>query len=94
MLIAGVRMPRLNGTDLCAHLFEERPGIKVIFSVSAALSEFFTPFADLPCLTKPINENVLRSKVREILSDPVATLGKPPSDPRNELGALLHRTPD
>ena len=25
-----VNMPRMNGTDLCGHLMEERPGIKVL----------------------------------------------------------------
>ena len=29
LVITDVQMPRLNGTDLCAHLIEERPGIRV-----------------------------------------------------------------
>jgi CheY-like chemotaxis protein len=48
LLITGVRMPRLNGTDLCAHLLKERPEIKVIFSINADLSELFAPSADMP----------------------------------------------
>ena len=92
LVITGVRMPRLNGTDLCAQLFEERPGIKVIFCVSADLSAVFTPRADLPVLTKPINALTLRAKVREILGAQVSPqLDKPPSAPRNELGAVLHQ---
>jgi YesN/AraC family two-component response regulator len=30
LVITDVQMPRLNGTDLCAHLLEDRPGIKVL----------------------------------------------------------------
>jgi hypothetical protein len=30
LVITDVEMPRMNGTDLCGHLLEERPGIKVL----------------------------------------------------------------
>ena len=30
LVITDMEMPRLNGSDLCAHLLEERPGIKVL----------------------------------------------------------------
>ena len=30
MLVTDVEMPRMNGMDLCGHLLEERPGIKVL----------------------------------------------------------------
>lgn len=81
LVITDVRMPRLNGTDLCAHLLEERPEIKVILSISADLSQFFIPIVDLPFLTKPINEHTLRAKVRQILGTPVPSTHQLPSDP-------------
>ena len=93
LVITGVRMPRLNGTDLCAQLFEERPGIKVIFLVSAELNAVFTPRANLPVLTKPINALTLRARVSEILGAQVSPqLDKPLSDPRHEFETGQDRT--
>lgn len=86
LLITGVQMARLNGTNLCASLLEERPGIKVIFTISADLSEFFTPVADLPFLTKPINGHTLRAKVCELLGASVSLpLDRLPSGPIDDL---------
>jgi CheY-like chemotaxis protein len=39
LVITDVKMPRLNGTDLCAHLFEERPGIKLLVMSGEDVSE-------------------------------------------------------
>jgi len=93
LLITGVRMPRLNGPDLSAHLLVERPGIKVIYSINVDLSELFTPSFDLPFLTKPINGQTLRAKVGEILGTPRSLpFGQVPSGPRIEPGTERHRT--
>lgn len=95
LLITGVRMARLNGTNLCARLLDERPGIKVIFTISADLSEFFTPIADLPFLTKPINGHTLRAKVCESLGAPVwLPLDRLPSEPLDDLHSVSRRRPD
>ncbi len=72
LLITNVRMPRLNGTVLCAHLLEEQPGIKVLFMLSADLSAVRSRHTSLPFLLKPIDACELRGKVREILGAPVS----------------------
>jgi len=69
LLITDVQMPRLNGIELCAHLFEERPAIKVMFITGVDLSEFAALDANLLVLTKPINGHALKAKVRAILAD-------------------------
>ncbi len=68
LLITNVRMPRLNGTVLCAHLFNERPRIKVIFVVNPVMGDFIAYNPGLPVLTKPIDGYVLRDKVQAVLS--------------------------
>lgn len=72
LLITNVRMPRLNGTVLCAHLLEEQPGIKVLFMLSADLSAICSRHASLPFLLKPIDGCELRGKVRAILGAQVS----------------------
>jgi CheY-like chemotaxis protein len=39
LVITDVQMPRMNGTDLCGHLLEERPGIKVLVMSGEDMSE-------------------------------------------------------
>src|ERR1035438_8569465 len=48
LVITDVQMPRLNGTNLCAHLFEERPGIKVLVMSGADMSEIASQNVNLP----------------------------------------------
>ena len=67
LVITDMMMPRMNGTDLCAHLREERPGIKVLVMSGADMSEIFSQNADLPFLPKPFDGQSLKSKVRAIL---------------------------
>src|SRR5271169_5819438 len=55
LVITDVQMPRLNGTDLCAHLLEERPGIKVLLMSGADMREIVSQNIDLPFLPKPFN---------------------------------------
>jgi DNA-binding response OmpR family regulator len=71
LVITDVEMPRLNGTDLCAHLLEERPGIKVLAMSSADMNELGNPSADLPFLPKPFDPEALRARVRAMLAAPV-----------------------
>ncbi len=73
LLIADVRTSRLDGTDLSAHLLRERPGMKVIFSISERLSEFFAAGGQLPFLTKPISARALSEKVQQVLRASDAT---------------------
>ena len=64
-------MPRMNGTDLCGHLMEERPGIKVLMMSGADMREIVSQNANLPFLPKPFDGQTLKTRVREILAAPV-----------------------
>jgi len=64
-------MPRLNGTDLCAHLLEERPGIKVLVMSGEDMSEIVSQNVNLPFLPKPFDGKTLKARVRSILAAPI-----------------------
>lgn len=72
LVITDVQMPRLNGTDLCAHLLEERPGIKVLIMSGADMSEIVSQNINLPFLPKPFDGQTLRARVRALLALPVS----------------------
>src|SRR5437763_8910514 len=63
LLITDVDMPRMNGTDLCGHLMEERPGIKVLVMSGADMSDIISQNANMPFLPKPFNGQTLKAKV-------------------------------
>jgi DNA-binding response OmpR family regulator len=71
LLITDVEMPRMNGTDLCGHLMEERPGIKVLVMSGMDMNEITRQNANMPFLPKPFNGETLKAKVRAILAPPV-----------------------
>jgi DNA-binding response OmpR family regulator len=71
LLITDMEMPRMNGTDLCGHLMEERPGIKVLVMSGKDISEIIRQNANMPFLPKPFNGETLQAKVRAILASPV-----------------------
>ena len=68
LVITDVQMPRLNGTDLCAHLLEERPGIKALLMSGADIREIVSQNVDLPFLPKPFDGQTLKARVRAILT--------------------------
>ena len=70
LLITDVQMPRLNGTDLCAHLLEERPGIKVLIMSGADMKEIVGQNVNLPFLPKPFDGETLKARVRAVLGPP------------------------
>ena len=74
LLITDLDMPRLNGTDLCAHLLEERPGIKALVMSGADMSEIVSQNINLPFLPKPFDGKTLLARVRAILAAPVQPL--------------------
>jgi|SRR5271157_1260082 len=83
LVITDVQMPRLNGADLCAHLREERPGIKVLVMSGADMSEIVSQNVNLPFLPKPFDGQTLKARVRAILTAPVqSAMQLPPSDIR------------
>ena len=70
LVITDVEMPRMNGTDLCGHLTEERPGIKILVMSGADMSEIVRQNANMPFLPKPFDGETLKARVRAILGDP------------------------
>jgi DNA-binding response OmpR family regulator len=76
LLVTDVDMPRMNGTDLCGHLKEERPGIKILVMSGADMREIVSQNADLAFLPKPFDGQVLKARVRAILEAPT----QPPTD--------------
>jgi DNA-binding response OmpR family regulator len=73
LVITDEQMPRLNGTDLCAHLLEERPGIKALVMSGADMSEIVSQNINLPFLPKPFDGKTLLARVRTILAGPAYT---------------------
>jgi two-component system, cell cycle sensor histidine kinase and response regulator CckA len=71
LLITDIRMPRLNGNALCAHLMEERPETKVLVMSGADLRTLTDKNVNLPFLPKPFDGQTLKAKVREVLAAPV-----------------------
>ncbi len=71
LVITDAEMPRLNGMNLCAHLLEERPGIKVLVMSGADMSEIVRQNANLPFLPKPFDGEALLARVRLLLGVPV-----------------------
>jgi DNA-binding response OmpR family regulator len=67
LVISDVEMPRINGTDLCARLLQERPGIKAIVMSGAALKRIMGQDPPLPFLPKPFDGETLRARVRAVL---------------------------
>jgi DNA-binding response OmpR family regulator len=71
LVITDVDMPRLNGMDLCAHLLDERPGIKAIIMSGKEMEEIVIQNIHLPFLPKPFDGEALLARVRAILGAPV-----------------------
>jgi len=67
LLITDMEMPRLNGSDLSAHLLEERPGIKVLVMSGADIDEIVSQNTHLHFLPKPFDGEIIKRRVREIL---------------------------
>ena len=61
----------MNGTDLCGHLMEERPGLKVLVMSGKDISEIVRQNANMPFLPKPFVGETLKARVRAILAPPV-----------------------
>jgi CheY-like chemotaxis protein len=67
LVITDVKMPRLNGMDLCAHLLEERPGIKAIVMSGSEMKEIVSQNVNLPFLPKPFDGEALMARVHSVL---------------------------
>lgn len=63
LLITDIDMPKLNGTQLCEMLRQERPGTKVILMTGSDAKSLTHPV-----LTKPFQPETLTAKVTEVLA--------------------------
>ena len=70
LVITDMEMPRLNGSDLCAHLLEERPGIKALVMSGTDIAEIVSQNIHMQFLPKPFDGETLKKRVREILALP------------------------
>src|SRR5205809_7202726 len=70
LVITDMEMPRLNGRDLCAHLLEERPGIKVLAMSGLDIAEIVSQNIHMQFLPKPFDGETIKERVREILGLP------------------------
>jgi DNA-binding response OmpR family regulator len=61
LVVTDLEMPRLNGAGLCAHLLEERPGIKVLVMSGADIREIVSQNANLLFLPKPFDGQTLKA---------------------------------
>jgi DNA-binding response OmpR family regulator len=83
LVTTDVEMPRLNGADLCTHLLEERPGIKVLVMSGADMSDIVSEYVDWQYLPKPFDGQILKARVRAILAGPLRPpIPLPSSDSR------------
>jgi DNA-binding response OmpR family regulator len=67
LVITDIDMPRLNGMDLCAHLLEERPGIKAIVMSGEEKGEILSRNVNLPFLPKPFDGERLLERIVAVL---------------------------
>jgi len=84
LVITDVHMPRMNGTDLCGHLLEERPGIQVLLVSGADTREIAGQNINLPLLRKPFDPETLTATVQALLAARVQPAKHEPSGPRDD----------
>src|SRR6266566_884933 len=60
LVITDMEMPRLNGRDLCAHLLEERPGIKVLVMSGLDIAEIVSQNIHMQFLPKPFDGETIK----------------------------------
>jgi DNA-binding response OmpR family regulator len=77
LVVTDVNMPRMNGTDLCGHLREERPGIGILVMSGTDIRKIVRQNANTLFLPKPFDGETLKAKVKAILSSAGAFI---PSD--------------
>ena len=70
LVITDVDMPRMNGTDLCGHLMEERTNIKMLMMSGADMREIVSQNANMPFFPKPFDGQTLSGRVESILTTP------------------------
>jgi DNA-binding response OmpR family regulator len=68
ILLTDVRMPRMDGLELCSHIVRERPEIKVLVMSGKLSGEPLVLGQAAYFLRKPFLPHVLRDKLKAMLS--------------------------
>jgi DNA-binding response OmpR family regulator len=67
MLLTDVKMPKMNGLELSAHIARERPGIKVLMMSGKLSGELLLIGKSVDFLRKPFLPKTLRAKLNALL---------------------------
>jgi two-component system cell cycle sensor histidine kinase/response regulator CckA len=67
MLLTDVRMPKMNGLDLSAHIAKERPGIKILFMSGKESGELIVLGRKMEFLRKPFSAKDFSAKISSML---------------------------
>jgi two-component system cell cycle sensor histidine kinase/response regulator CckA len=68
LLLTDVKMPKMDGLQLSAHISRERPGIKILLMSGRPSSELVVAGEKMPFLRKPFLPDVLREKLNSLLA--------------------------
>jgi CheY-like chemotaxis protein len=71
LLITDVKVPRLDCTDLCSRVLEERPGIRIVVMLDTDKQGLGCPGSYSPLLPLPFDGHELKEKIRAISMAPV-----------------------
>ena len=68
LVLSDVRMPRVDGVALALHVRSRRPTIPIILMTGAPFNPSPALGSTLPCLSKPLSFDELRSNIQKALS--------------------------
>jgi two-component system, cell cycle sensor histidine kinase and response regulator CckA len=68
MLLTDVKMPKMNGLELSAHIIRERPGIKILIMSGKTSGEPLIVGHNVQFLRKPFLPETLRKRMSAMLS--------------------------
>lgn len=68
LLLTDVKMPKMDGLQLSAHISRERPGIKILLMSGRASSELVVLGERMPFLRKPFLPDALCEKLNSLFA--------------------------
>ena len=66
ILLTDVKMPKMDGVELCAHILKERPGIKILFMSGRESGELMIHGRKMEFLRKPFVARELCEKINSM----------------------------
>jgi len=63
VLLTDVKMPKMDGVELSAHIIKERPGIKILFMAGKESGELMVRGQKMQFLRKPFSAKELSEKI-------------------------------